>query len=729
MSDRVTIQRFDFKPQLIDQVSNNHYARDLWPIVYLLSDGQKKLAYVGETADTSARMTAHLNNNTKKKLSDVHLIMSEKFNKSATLDIESNLIQYMTGDGQLRLLNGNLGLANHNYFQKNEVYRDIFKEIWDKLRAEGVVRHSLEHIDNSDLYKYSPYKSLSADQKAGLNSIVRALTSTEHSNVVVKGGAGTGKTILAIFLFKILHSSNLDFIVKETDETETTLVQAINDLKGKYPLPRMALVVPMSSFRKTLQKVFRNIDGLKASMVIGPSEVSKHTYDILVVDESHRLRRRKNLGTYFRAFDDACQRLGLNPDTASELDWVIQQSDKTLLFYDEAQSIKPSDTLPQNFSDLMVRNETKIETLTSQFRVKAGNDYVDFVDRLLRCDIPATEDPFTPKNYELVLFDSITEMVAEIKQQDKTHGLSRLIAGYAWEWISKNDKSRYDIKIEAEQLQWNGDSIDWINAPNSVNEVGCIHTTQGYDLNYAGIIFGNEISYDAEKNEIVIRKDNYHDKNGKMSIKSVGELKAFIINIYKTIMLRGIRGTYIYACDPDLREYLARYIPVKESIPAKKMIQFLPAEDVQPFVNAIPLYDLNVAAGAFGAYQKVEDATWVVPPDGYKASSNLFACTVVGDSINRVIPDGSICLFRRYSGGSRNGKIVIVEHTDLQDAEYGSCYTIKEYESQKSQSGDQWEHASIRLIPRSTDPSYSELLLHGDETVSLRVIGVFECVL
>ena len=74
MSDRVTIQRFDFKPQLIDQVSNNHYARDLWPIVYLLSDGQKKLAYVGETADTSARMTAHLNNNTKKKLSDVQLI-------------------------------------------------------------------------------------------------------------------------------------------------------------------------------------------------------------------------------------------------------------------------------------------------------------------------------------------------------------------------------------------------------------------------------------------------------------------------------------------------------------------------------------------------------------------------------------------------------------------------------------------------------------------------------
>ncbi|NQV50205.1 MAG: DUF2075 domain-containing protein [Candidatus Marinimicrobia bacterium] len=729
MSNQVTIQRFDFKPQLIDQVSNNHYARDLWPIVYLLSDGQKKLAYVGETADTSARMNAHLNHSQKNKLSDVHLIMSEMFNKSATLDIESNLIQYLTGDGEYQLLNGNLGLANHNYFQKNEVYRGIFKEIWDKLRAQGITKHSLEHIDNSDLYKYSPYKALSADQKAGLQSIILALTNNEHRNVLVKGGAGTGKTILAIFLFKILHSNDLDFIVKETDETETQLVQAINDLKSKYPQPKMALVVPMSSFRETLKKVFRNIDGLKASMVIGPAEASKRTYDILVVDEAHRLRRRVNLGTYFGAFDNACKRLGLDPDTASELDWVIQQSEKSLLFYDEAQSIKPSDTLHQNFITIMASKQTLVETLKSQFRVKAGNDYVDFVNKLLACALPANANEFVPSNYEFVLFDSITEMVAQIKQKDETYGLSRLIAGFAWPWISKNDKTLYDIQIGSKQLQWNGDSIDWINTPNSVNEVGCIHTTQGYDLNYAGIIFGNEISYDKQKNEIIIRKENYHDKNGKQSIVNPDELKAFIINIYKTIMLRGIQGTYIYACDPNLQEYLARYIPLKESTRTPKEVQYIPIEEVQPFINAIPLYNLNVAAGQFGAYQKVEDISWIMPPVGRKASKNLFACKVVGESMNKIIPDGSICLFSRYTGGSRNGKIVIVEHTDLQDAEYGSCYTIKEYESQKSQSGDEWEHASIRLIPRSTDPRYLELLLHGDETVSLRVIGVFECVL
>ena len=88
-----------------------------------------------------------------------------------------------------------------------------------------------------------------------------------------------------------------------------------------------------------------------------------------------------------------------------------------------------------------------------------------------------------------------------------------------------------------------------------------------------------------------------------------------------------------------------------------------------------------------------------------------------------------MCLFRKDPGGSRNGKIVIVEHSNLQDAEYGSCYTIKEYESQKSYLGEEWEHESIRLIPRSTDPSFQELILQGDESVSLQIRGVYACVI
>ena len=138
LSNAFELQRYDFNSNLFNAFQNIHSAKDLWPIVYIISDGNIKEAYVGETTDTYARMSSHLKSNAKNKLTVVHLITSEKFNKSATLDIESNLIKYISADGQYRLINGNIGLANHNYYQKKEVYWDIFKSIWNKLRAEGV---------------------------------------------------------------------------------------------------------------------------------------------------------------------------------------------------------------------------------------------------------------------------------------------------------------------------------------------------------------------------------------------------------------------------------------------------------------------------------------------------------------------------------------------------------------------------------------------------------------
>ena len=540
-NNSVEIKRYDFNANLFNHFENIHSAKDLWPIVYILSDGAIKEAYVGETTDTYARMAAHLKSNTKSVLSTVHLITSEKFNKSATLDIESNLIKYISGDGQYKLMNGNIGLANHNYYQKKEVYWDIFTSIWNKLRAEGITKHSIHYINNSDLFKYSPYKSLTVDQREGLLTILESLLNDKIKNVVVKGGAGTGKTILAVFLFKLLNSKNDDFNFSEFGDDEAEFIQKVIELKSKMPNPKMALVVPMTSFRNTLKKVFKNIKGLSANMVIGPSELSKGKFDIVVVDESHRLRRRVNLVSY-GAFDDTCRKLGLDKNKANELDWVIKQSNKAILFYDEDQSIKPSDVKKEDFSKLKSFANTKVEFLKSQFRVKGGNGYVKYIDELLSCKLRPSQNKFQSKEYEFVLFDSIQDMVDQIKLRDSEHNLSRLIAGYSWEWKSKNNKNVYDIEIEETKLQWNSVSIDYINSQNSLNEVGCIHTTQGYDLNYAGIIFGNEITYDKIRNEIVILKENYFDKNGKMSISDISELRDYIINIYKTIMLRGIKA-------------------------------------------------------------------------------------------------------------------------------------------------------------------------------------------
>ena len=725
---QVKINHYDFENSLFEDFNTNHFAKDLWPLVYVLSDGDTKTAYVGETTDAYSRMGTHLKHKTKSKLTSVHLITSEKFNKSATLDIESNLIKYMSGDNKFTLLNGNLGLANHNYYQKKEVYWDIFITIWNQLRAEGISKHSIEHIDNSDLFKYSPYKSLTKEQSQGLFQILQSLATGKYDNTIVEGGAGTGKTILAIFLFKMLSSQLEDFSFKEFGAEENTYLDLVNQIKKVLPNPKMALVVPMSSFRTTLKKVFKNIKGLSASMVIGPAQVSKEKYDLLVVDESHRLRRRVNLGAYFGAFDKACIALNLDKHNASELDWVTMQSKHTVLFYDEGQSIKPSDAKKEQF-DLIKRDKnTSILKLKSQFRVKGGNAYVEYIDSLLHDKLKVDSSKFNSKEYEFTMFDSLETMIEQIKLRDKESGLSRLIAGYSWEWKSKKDKNAFDIKIDNTQLKWNGTSNDWINSDGAINEVGCIHTTQGYDLNYSGIIFGNEISFNPETKKIIVKEENYFDKNGKQSIKDPKELKAFILNIYKTIMLRGIKGTYIYVCDPLLKAHFESFVP-KYKTNHVEIKTLFKTENIKPFENSIPLYSLKVAAGEFGELQQLEDVEWLNIPEKFKPSKDLFACQVIGESMNKVIPNGALCLFRKYSGGSRNGQIVLVENTNMHDFDFGSCYTVKEYESKKYEDEDGWKHQSIILKPLSTDSSYENILLEDEDMTSFKVIGTFECVI
>ena len=153
-------------------------------------------------------------------------------------------------------------------------------------------------------------------------------------------------------------------------------------------------------------------------------------------------------------------------------------------------------------------------------------------------------------------------MVNAIRSKDEEHGLCRVVAGYSWKWLSKKTKDRNDIFIDGYAYMWNSVNKDWVNSENAINEIGCIHTVQGYDLNYAGVILGNEIKYDPQTKSISIDKKNYFDLQGKTSLEDEGALKSYIINIYLTLLTRGIKGTYVYACDENLRNYLKKFIPL-----------------------------------------------------------------------------------------------------------------------------------------------------------------------
>lgn len=544
-----------------------------WPIVYIINNNEE--AYIGETTDASIRSNQHLANEARKRLNKISIIGDDTFNKSSILDLESFLIKYMSADQKFKLQNGNGGLQNHNYYQR-EMYETKFREIWLQLKAKGLVQHDLKQIANSDLFKYSPYKALIPDQYMIVNDILSDLADfvnkKEPATFVVEGGAGTGKTILGIYILKMLsQAKDASQIEIEEDQVEQNLSEilkindAVDDLK-------IGLVIPMDNLRTTLKKVFKSIKGLNSKMVLSPHEVGKsdEKYDLLIVDEAHRLRRRKNL-TQYGTFDENNRNMKLG-NSGTELDWILLKSKYQIFFYDEGQSIKPTDVRKEDFNKLMFRKNYHVYSLSTQLRcLLGGNEYIDYVKAIFSNEPPKKKIGF--KKYDLKIFDNVNDMIEEIKAKDKEFGLCRNIAGYAWPWNSKGkgiafdqvktsrviNNGIYDLEIDGYKYIWNSKATDWINSPNSVNEIGSIHTTQGFDLNYTGLIIGNELKYDLENNRFVIDRNNYYDVKGKADTNDE-ELLEYLLNIYRTMMSRGMLGTYIYVCDEGLKKYLKKYI-------------------------------------------------------------------------------------------------------------------------------------------------------------------------
>jgi DNA replication protein DnaC len=217
----------------------------------------------------------------------------------------------------------------------------------ESIKEKKIVSQDLMQLKNSDLFKYSPYTALTEDQMEIADSIYHKIVKGGVSNFVINGGAGTGKTILALYLIKML---------KEKEGTSTMSI---------------ALVVSMTSLRKTLKKVFSRIKSLKGVDVIGPSDVVKKDYDILVVDESHRLKTRKN-NPAMGAFDNVNRKLGLDINFGTQLHWILKKSKYQIFFYDSEQSVYPADIGKDVFEELF--NGAFHYKLNTQLRVEGGND-------------------------------------------------------------------------------------------------------------------------------------------------------------------------------------------------------------------------------------------------------------------------------------------------------------------------------------------------------------------
>lgn len=542
-----------------------------WPVVYALNGANR--IYVGETLDAGGRFRQHLDKAALPGLDTVRVVIDETFNKSACLDLESYLIKLFAGDGRYEVLNGNAGITDRNYFQR-ERYQRIFREIFDELTREGLFDHSIQEIENSDLFKLSPFKSLTHDQAIAVLDIMEGLCADleeqRTSTIVVQGDPGTGKTIVGIFLVKLIRDIQSADPLDESHQDSLFSEFFVSDSVERLAGLRVGLVVPQQSLRDSIRKVFKRTPNLEASMVLTPFDVgaSEEHFDVLIVDETHRLNQRANQasGMKNRQFADINRKLfGADDPALTQLDWIRAKSTHQVLLLDAAQSVRPAD-LPQKTTtelvDSVARNG-RLYRLQSQMRVRAGTDYVDYIRRMLRCTV---DEPRSFGEYEFLFFDDLAQMQRAIIERDQAHGLARLVAGYAWPWLSKKDKTAYDITIDGCQLRWNSAEMDWISSKGSVDEVGSIHTVQGYDLNYAGVIIGPDLRYDPVSGRPYFDRASYFDKKGKENNPQLGitytddDLLGYVINIYSVLLTRGMLGTFVYVADPELREYLRHFV-------------------------------------------------------------------------------------------------------------------------------------------------------------------------
>jgi len=279
--------------------------------------------------------------------------------------------------------------------------------------------------------------------------------------------------------------------------------------------------------------------------------------DALIADEAHRLNEESNFW-------------GRGENQIME---IINAAKFSVFFIDEEQRVHIDDIgseaeIRKHARDLDA--EVSKLSLDSQLRCAGSSDYITWVDDLLEIEVNQSVRD-ADLDYDIQLFDDPESLHQVIEGKNEEVGLSRVVAGYCWEWDGdhQEDPEYVDIKIGDYERPWNLDSRDaWAIEPGSINEVGCIHTVQGLEFEYVGVIIGPDLRI--EDGDLVTDFREHPGQDSCMrglktmadedSEKADSIADELIKNIYRTLMTRGMQGCYIYCCDDELQEYIRHRI-------------------------------------------------------------------------------------------------------------------------------------------------------------------------
>ncbi len=361
----------------------------------------------------------------------------------------------------------------------------------------------------------------------------------QKSVIIVKGGPGTGKTVIALHILAELsrHQLGVQYATKSKPLLEGVRHQ----------------------IRPNARILFQNV----TSYV--PASADENSVDVLLVDEAHRIQKSAN-NQYTKAE---------NRTTLPQVDTIIRASKVTVFFIDDRQAIRGAEIgSAELIREAAKRWDAKVEEceLTSQFRCNGSDNYMDWLEQVLY-NKPITSS-FQPEDFDLKIFTDPQSMYeALVEQNNKSGQTARLMAGFCWPWstsVVDGDLVK-DVQIGDFAMPWETSDrvpytkltkkypkwFEWAYKPLGIEQVGCIYTAQGFEFDYAGVIIGGDLKYDPVSKQIITDKSACKDpvlrQNRQEATMTFDD---YVRNIYRVLMSRGMKGCYIYAVDDNLSNYL-----------------------------------------------------------------------------------------------------------------------------------------------------------------------------
>jgi len=382
------------------------------------------------------------------------------------------------------------------------------------------------------------------EQKTAFEAIMTRVDEVpigERWVLLVHGGPGTGKSVIAVnALVHLLEKGvNVRYVTKNA--------------------------APRAVYRTKLQRRSKEVD--IANLFVSSDmfyKVERDAYDVLIVDEAHRLVR--NSGVFGNLGDN-------------QISEIIQAARVSVFFIDESQRVTWRDIgSSEEIGAWASLLEAPVDTyeLSAQFRCAGSDEYLRWVDSLLgigehpKVDLDGTD-------YEIEIVNSPSELRDRIVDLNQQNHSSRLLAGYCWDWVSKKDPNAYDIVFPGTDfaMRWNltKDGSLWLIAPDSVNEVGCIHTCQGLEGDYMGVIIGPDLVVRDGRlvtNPAARARTDQSLRGWKRAASEDREAAlhrtdALIRNTYRTLLTRGMRGTLIYCTDKATEDFIRRELALSRA--------------------------------------------------------------------------------------------------------------------------------------------------------------------